>query len=238
MKFRLNKYLATSGIASRRKSERYIKDGRVRVNGEVITNLSTYVDDQSDTISFDEKDLTLKTKKIYIALNKPQGYICSEDDPHDRLEASSLLPQTEARLFNVGRLDMDTEGLICFTNDGELAHRMTHPKYELPKTYIVTLDHPLTESLRQRILDQKVSLEDGPTPKCNLATEDSQCKIWTITLFEGRNRIVRRIFETLGYAIIHLKRISIGPIQLGRLKVKETRYLTLSELKILRKKLL
>lgn len=238
MKYRINKFLALAGVASRRQAERLIEEGRVSVNGSIVTDLATQVDSQTDRVFCDAEEVRLKHKWVYLAVNKPVGYICTESDPQGRPLASELLPPMESRLFSIGRLDVDTEGLLCFTNDGQLAHRMSHPKYQLNKEYLVLLNKALDHEALQAIHSQSYELEDGPAPSVSITQRDNVGLLWTIEIKEGRNRIVRRIFETLGYTVRSLKRVKIGPIKLAELPLGKYRYLTQEEIKSLRKRLL
>ncbi len=238
MKYRINKFLATAGIASRRQAERLIEEGRVSINGNIVTDLSTMVDIHNDRVMFDAEEVRLQQEVVYIAINKPVGYICSHNDPQGRPQADQLLPQNEQRLFSIGRLDVDTEGLLCFTNDGDLANRMAHPKYALEKEYLVLLNKPLKPDDQQKIKQQNIDLDDGPAPKVKIVQRDGAGLLWSISITEGRNRIVRRIFESVNYSVMSLKRIGIGPIKLAELPVGKYRYLNEGEVKALRKRLL
>ncbi len=239
MKYRINKFLATAGIASRRQAEKLIQVGRVSVNGKVVINLATTVDSENDVVCFDAEEVTLKKDKVYVVVNKPVGYICSHNDPQGRPQANQLLPdKEEQRLFSIGRLDIDTEGLLCFTNDGSLAHRTAHPKYVLDKEYLVLLNKPLKQDHQIQIKQASYMLNDGPAPKARLLQRDCASLLWSLTITEGRNRIIRRMFEALDYKIMSLKRITIGPIKLAELPLGKYRYLNEGEIKALRKRLL
>ena len=231
MEERLQKIMANSGVASRRKCEELILSGRVTVNGKVAGVLGTKVNPQKDIIKVDGRKITAEKRKIYIMLNKPRGYVTTALDPEGRKKVTDLVKDLDGRIFPVGRLDMDTEGLLLLTNDGELAYRMTHPKFKVKKTYHVKIEGLPTEENLIR-LAEGIELEDGMTAPARLTvlrTEKDKTLV-EITIREGRKRQVRRMFDQIGHRVIHLKRVRFGPLSLGRLKKGSFRELTPREL--------
>ncbi|OUM89729.1 MAG: pseudouridine synthase [Bacillus thermozeamaize] len=239
---RLQKVLAQAGVASRRKSEEWIRKGWVEVNGKVITQLGTKVNPQTDEIRVRGKLIRTEPKdKVYIIINKPKGVITSTSDPQGRRVVTDLVPLSE-RVFPVGRLDYDSEGLLLLTNDGELAYRMMHPRFEVEKVYLVWVKGRPTESDLQKLRDG-IELEDGRTAPAIVRLlrvkergggYDSLCRIH---LHEGRNRQVRRMFDAIGYPVLSLKRIQQGPLHLGDLKPGQFRFLSRKEVSRLKKML-
>ena len=227
---RLQKVLAQAGIASRRASEQLITDGRVEVNGTVVTALGTRVDPEHDTIRVDGARIPPPRRHLYLVLNKPRGVVSTMDDPEGRPTLAQYVPRHQ-RLFHVGRLDTDTEGLILLTNDGEFAHRMSHPSYEVPKSYLAEVEG-LVDNKTVRLLRRGVQLDDGPVhpDMVTLVSGTPTRSLVRITLHEGRNRVVRRIFDHVGHPVRRLSRIAIGPVRVGTLKVGQTRDLTPAEL--------
>ena len=234
-KMRLQKYLALCGIASRRAAEKLITDGRVSVNGIVVTELGTKVSPR-DKIAFDGKIVSLDEKKIYIAVNKPVGYLSSASDDRGRKTVVDLVKDDfNERLYPVGRLDYDTEGLIFLTNDGDFTYAVTHPKHNINKTYEAIIRGRLTE-------DEVVSLCRGvdidgfiTSPAFLDILEEREGKsVVQLTIHEGRNRQVRKMFEAVGHRVLKLKRISVGKVKLGNLKAGHWRELTEREIKSLK----
>jgi 23S rRNA pseudouridine2605 synthase len=213
---RLQKVMARAGVASRRHSEELITAGRVRVNGEVVTSLGVKVDPQADVIEVDDRVLETSVAHAYFALNKPRGYVTTMSDPQGRRTIVSFLPKEPAGLFAVGRLDMETEGLLLITNDGDLADRLMHPRHHVPKTYrAVVAGRPRERELQQ--LRDGVRLDDGMTAPADVAFVEAQGKtsLVRITIREGRKRQLRRMFSAVGHPVVALKRVSFGPIVLG-----------------------
>ena len=225
---RINAYLASCKLGSRRKVEEYIIAGRVVINGTVAT-LSTKVQ-EGDKVLYDGKEVTIDNDKVYYVLNKPIGYLCTVHDDRGRRTVLDIVKDHEHRIFPVGRLDYNTEGLIILTNDGEFANRVIHPSSNIGKTYeFVTHIRPSAQSLKQ--LRNGVMLEDGMTSKANVsepvAHDDGY--VTTITIFEGRNRQVRRMCKSVGLHVIHLKRVAIGGYQLS-IPLKKYKKVSLQEL--------
>jgi len=228
---RLHKLLAQSGIASRRKCEELMLAGLVVVDGEVVTRLGTKVDPRTAVIRVDGKRLPPVSKHVYLALNKPRGVVSTMSDPEGRRTLQDLVSERPERLFHVGRLDTDTSGLILLTNDGDFAHRLAHPSYEVDKTYVAEVEGEITKATIQTMRDG-VTLEDGPVAvsRARLVSGGTGKSIVELVIHEGRNRIVRRLLDQLGHPVRRLTRTAIGPVQLSGLKSGEVRDLTLAEL--------
>lgn len=209
---RINKFLAAAGVASRRECDSLIADGKVRINGKVA-KLGVEVS-EGDEISVDGKIVTLKRNEYYI-LNKPKGYICSVSDDRGRKTVMDLMPANVGRIYPVGRLDYDSEGLLIMTTDGELAQKLTHPSHEVPKTYLVKVEGTLTEAVLNPIRSG-VEIDGYVTKKCKahiVETNKSYAKIH-ITITEGKNREVRKMFAAIGKEVVFLKRIKLGELTL------------------------
>ncbi|WP_296139160.1 pseudouridine synthase [uncultured Tessaracoccus sp.] len=228
---RLQKVLAAAGIASRRASEELIVEGRVEVNGEIVTELGTRVDPERDKVRVDGSRIPPARNHVYLVLNKPRGVVSTMDDPEGRPTLADYVPPRTSRLFHVGRLDTQTEGLIVLTNDGELAHRMTHPSYEVKKTYLAEVVGAVEQRTVRR-LEQGLRLDDGPVrpDRVKLVQALDDRSMLRITLHEGRNHLVRRMMDAVGHPVERLCRIGIGPVRLGQLPVGEVRELTRDEL--------
>ena len=228
---RLQKVLAAAGIASRRASEILIDEGRVEVNGKVVTEQGRRVNPETDQIRVDGSRIPPPRRHLYLVLNKPRGVVSTLEDPEGRPTLSDYLPATKERLFHVGRLDTDTEGLIVLTNDGDFAHRLAHPSYQVPKTYTVQAAGVMDNRIIRR-LEKGVTLEDGPVrpDKVKLISRGQDRTLLAITLHEGRNRIVRRMMDTVGHPVDRLSRTESGPIRIGNLRPGETRDITREEL--------
>lgn len=230
---RLQKVLAAAGIASRRASEEMIAEGRVEVNGSLVVEQGVRVDPERDVIRVDGSRIPPPRRHRYLVLNKPRGVVSTMEDPEGRPTLSDYLPRGNQRLFHVGRLDTDTDGLIILTNDGDFAHRLAHPSYEVPKTYLVEAAGIMDNKAIKR-LERGVTLEDGPVKpdrvKLVSRNESKGRTLLSITLHEGRNRIVRRMMDAVGHPVDQLARTSIGPVRLGQLPVGQSRDLTREEL--------
>ncbi|MDO5715046.1 MAG: pseudouridine synthase [Tissierellia bacterium] len=231
---RLQKFIAHSGAASRRKGEDLILQGRVKVNNRIIKELGTKVDPSKDRVYLDGRRLKLEDKNIYIILNKPIGFVSSAKDEKGRHTVVDLI-DVEERIYPVGRLDIDTTGLILLTNDGKLAHRLMHPSFEVPKTYIVTVQGK-PDKTALKILRKGVHLGDFTTSpaEVTMLKNYERDSILRITIHEGKNHQVKRMFSKVGHEVKKLKRISIGEIELGGLEVGNYRYLEESEIKYLK----
>jgi 23S rRNA pseudouridine2605 synthase/16S rRNA pseudouridine516 synthase len=227
---RLQKLMAAAGVASRRVSEDLITAGRVEVNGEVVTELGRRVQ-ESDLVSVDGKAIQLDTSRRYLMLNKPVGIVSSLQDERGRPDLQRYVSQYEERLFNVGRLDAQTSGLLILTNDGELAHVLAHPSFGVMKTYIAKVQGRMSAQTVGR-LTAGVELEDGPiaADKARILSAGKTETMVEVTLHSGRNRIVRRMLEEVGHPVIDLVRRQFGPLHLGTLAPGEVRDLTKDEL--------
>jgi 23S rRNA pseudouridine2605 synthase len=233
---RLQKLLAQSGVASRRKCEELMLDGLVEVDGEVITRLGTKVDPRTAVIRVDGKRLPPISEQVYLVLNKPRGVVSTMSDPEGRRSLGDLVADRPERLFHVGRLDTDTSGLIILTNDGDFAQRLAHPSHEVDKTYVAEVEGQLTKVTLQRLLDG-VELDDGPVTVTEARIVSGSHgrtaharTIVELVIHEGRNRIVRRLLDHVGHPVSRLTRTAIGPVTLARLGSGEMRELTLAEL--------
>lgn len=231
---RINKFLAEKGVASRRHADEMIAAGRVKINGAVAT-LGANVED-TDEVAIDDVILSREEKKEeYYLMNKPKGVICSVSDDRGRKTVMDLLPTTTGRVFPVGRLDYETEGLLILTNDGDMAYRLTHPTIEVPKTYLARIEGTLTEKDLNPIRSG-VELDGVMTKKCKahiVETNKAYTKVH-VTITEGRNRQVRRMFEAIGKNVAFLKRVSIGKLKLTGLDRGEVRELTQEEIEYLK----
>jgi len=225
---RLNAWLARAGVASRRKSDELIKAGRVTVNGEP-GQLNTFVQ-RTDEVSLDGEPLA-KQRLSYVLLHKPAGVVTTASDPQGRKTVVQLVPARE-RLYPVGRLDADTTGLILITNDGELAHRLTHPSFEVPRTYRARVTNAPVKEPALRALREGVELEDGPTAPARVRRLGNDHI--ELTIHEGRKRQVRRMLEAVGHPVKALERVAFGPLRLGPLEPGDHRRLTAAELERLR----
>lgn len=230
---RLNKYMANAGICSRREADEFIQQGLVKVNGQVVTELGTKIT-HSDTVEYDEKVVTLENK-CYILLNKPKDCVTTSDDPNGRLTVLDLVKGAcDERIYPVGRLDRNTTGVLLLTNDGDLASKLTHPKYVKKKIYHVWVDKDIDEEDMQRIADG-IELEDGPihADAISYATDTDKNQAG-IEIHSGRNRIVRRIFESLGYHVTKLDRVYFAGLTKKNLPRGRWRYLTQEEVNYLK----
>jgi 23S rRNA pseudouridine2605 synthase len=229
MKERLQKLIAAAGLASRREAERWISAGRVTVNGEPAA-LGDSADPACDRVEVDGHPLLVDEQKYYVLLNKPVGYVTTLSDPEGRPVVTDLVRDVPARLHPVGRLDLTTEGLLLLTNDGELTHRLAHPRHEVEKTYLVRLRGALSAAAQRR-LAEGVILEDGLTAPARVEkVRATGSHTWLeITIREGRNRQVRRMCEAVGHPVSRLKRIRLAFLELGALPAGKYRILSAAE---------
>jgi 23S rRNA pseudouridine2605 synthase len=234
-RIRLQKLLAQSGIASRRKCEQIMLDGLVEVDGEIVTRLGTKVDPRTAVIRVDGKRLPPISPNVYLVLNKPRGVVSTMSDPEGRPTLQDLVADRPERLFHVGRLDTDTSGLILLTNDGDFAQRMAHPSYEVDKTYVAEVDGAVGKETLQQ-LRAGVTLEDGPVTVSRVKLfgggqgNAKGRSIVELVIHEGRNRIVRRLLDQVGHPVRRLTRTRFGPVSLTGLKTGQLRELTMAEL--------
>ncbi len=228
---RLQKFMAQAGVASRRQCEEYIREGRVKINGE-IASIGSTVDEAHDAVTFDGAPLVMEEKRVVLLFYKPRGVVSTSSDPEGRKTVQAYFTEFPQRLYNVGRLDINSEGLLIMTNDGSLAQTMTHPKYKIEKTYYAVCDGTLLPEEAEQ-LRGGVRLSDGITLPAKVErvrpTSTGHTSL-LITIREGRNRQVRRMIEAVGHRTLLLKRERVGALSLGGLKPGEWRYLTKEEL--------
>lgn len=231
---RINKFLAECGVCSRRAADKLIEEDCVKVNGK-ICDIGQDIDEYSDSVLVSGKKINLPNTFEYYIMNKPKGYVCTVKDDKNRKTVMDLLPENVKRVVPVGRLDYDSEGLLIFTNDGELTFKLTHPKNEIPKTYLVRTEKPVSEK-DLNTLRQGVIIDGVKTKKCNvrfIENTKTGSKLH-ITITEGKNRQIRKMVEAIGNNVDFLKRIKIGDLTLTGLNRGETRKLTNSEVEYLR----
>ena len=213
---RLQKVLASAGVASRRKAEELIRSGRVKVDGIVVKEMGTRIDPDQAVVHVDGTRITTRTDLVYLALNKERGVLSTMSDDLGRPHVGQMLEDRSERLFHVGRLDMESEGLLLLTNDGDLAHRLTHPSYGVAKTYVAEVPGPIPKDLGKR-LRAGVELEDGPARVDSFDVMDLHANraVVEVVIHEGRKHIVRRLLEAVDRPVSRLVRTQIGPVQLG-----------------------
>lgn len=228
---RLQKVLSAAGVASRRVIEQYIVEGRIRVNGVTVTELGRRVDPETDLIDVDGTAVQLDVSKRYVMLNKPTGVVSSLRDENGRPDLRVFTDEYEERLYNVGRLDAETSGLLVLTNDGDLAHVLAHPSFGVTKVYIAKVEGEVTAQTISK-LTKGIDLDDGPiaADKARLLDTSRGSSLVELTLHSGRNRIVRRMLAAVGHPVTELVRRQFGPLHLGTLPVGKTRELTKIEL--------
>ena len=231
---RINKYLALCGVASRRKVEDFIKNGLVKVNGTVITNLATDIDVVHDVVLVSGQKVTLPDDYVYYMLNKPKGYVTSMSDEAGRKTVMDLISDKNHRIYPVGRLDYDSEGMLILTNDGDLAYKLTHPSNYIEKKYIVKIEGTMVES-ELAVIRAGVVVDGEKYSKCSAKVLASQDKITRleVIIHEGKNREIRKMFEAIGKNVIFLKRVQIGQLKLGGLSRGEYRKLQPHEVDML-----
>ena len=231
---RLQRVLAGAGVGSRRACEELISAGRVSVDGEVVQTLGTRVDPDSSVIRVDGARIVTDPSRVYMALNKPAGMLTTLSDPHGRSCVGDLVRNRSDRLFHVGRLDADSEGLLLLTNDGELAHRLTHPSHGVPKTYLAEVTGPLPRGVG-RSLREGVALDDGVAVAKNFRVLDRVGNriLVEVEVTEGRNRLVRRMLGAVDLPVERLVRTRLGPVVLGELRPGRSRVLTPAEVSAL-----
>ncbi|MCI7769444.1 MAG: pseudouridine synthase [Eubacteriales bacterium] len=232
---RINKYIASSGVTSRRNADKLVTEGRVKVNGKTVTELGFDVNENNDTVSVDGKKIALINKYTYIMMYKPKGCVCSANDECGRKTVFDYV-DVDKRLFTVGRLDYDSEGLLLLTNDGALAQYITHPGNEIPKSYLVKVEGDIPEADLAR-LRKGVKLDDGSlTARAKVRLKEIAGNVYSydVTIFEGKNREIRRMFEAIGKEVIFLKRVAVGDLRLGGLSRGTYRYLTDKEIDYLK----
>lgn len=235
MKTRLNKFLSQAGVVSRREADRLITQGRVRVNGRIVEELGFKIDEGRDSVSVDGRNVKKGKGRIYIILNKPAGYLVTLKDPFQRPTIRKLLPPSLGRVFPVGRLDLESEGLLLLTDDGELAYRLSHPRFEVKKVYVVRVTgEPTRESLAQ--LEKGIFLEGERTApsRVRLLAHSPKSSWLRIEIHEGKKREVRRMCRAIGHDVIELKRTAYAGLELRRLKPGGWRFLDAAEVRKLK----
>lgn len=233
---RINRILSASGITSRRKADELIKEGRVSLNGRVVREPGARAVWGTDRILVDGRPVPDPGERTYLMLNKPFGYVSALSDPDGRPLVTELLQTVGRRVYPVGRLDFDTLGLLLFTDDGEWAFRLAHPRFRVPKTYKVTVGGAISEQALEK-LKKGVLLEDGfsSPSKVTLLSREANASVLRVTITMGRKRLLRRMIEAVGYSVIHLIRIGFGTLELGNLKMGEYRHLDPSEVEEMKK---
>jgi 23S rRNA pseudouridine2605 synthase len=223
--------LAEAGVGSRRACEQLITDGRVRVDGAVASQLGSRIDPQVAVVEVDGQRINVRPDLVYLAVNKPHGVLSAMSDSRGRPTVAELVADRPERLFHVGRLDADSEGLLLLTNDGELAHRLTHPGFGVSKTYLATVPGPVSRGLGRR-LRSGVQLADGPVQAdaFRVVQQQGARAIVEVVLHEGRKHIVRRLLAEVGHPVERLVRTAVGPVRLGALRAGASRPLTRAEL--------
>lgn len=232
---RLQKYMADCGVASRRKSEELIAAGKVKVNG-LVANIGDKIDPKNDTVTVSGRKIAQQTNYVYIMLHKPRGYVTTMSDEMDRKCVAELVKDVGVRVYPIGRLDRDSEGLLLFTNDGEFANAITHPSRHISKTYRVSVKPKITED-QLTVLTSSLMIDGRQTLPADvrvISSEDEK-SVLEIILYEGRNRQIRRLCEEAGLETARLKRLAIGQLELGRLKAGEYRNLTHEEISLLKR---
>lgn len=226
---RLSKFIAAAGVASRRKAGDLVRAGRVRVDGEVVTEPGTLLDPARSRVEVDGRAVEVEPK-VYVLLNKPRGPISAAVDRRGRSTVLDLIGDLRRRAYPAGRLDADTEGLLLITNDGELTYRLTHPRFEVEKVYVAEVEGRPSRRALDRLAGG-VMLADGPAPpaRVRMLRAAGRGAALEITVHSGRKRMVRRMLETVGHAVISLKRIRVGPLELGDLRPGDWRELTAAE---------
>jgi pseudouridine synthase len=235
---RLQKYIARCGVCSRRKAEELMVQGRVRVNGKTITQMGYVVNPDQAEVRVDNQVIRPAVDKVYLILNKPAGYLTTVSDPEGRRTVFELLPNLKERIFPVGRLDSDSEGLLLLTNDGELANQLMHPRYGVKKKYLVTIRGEL-DLKNIRSIERGIMLEEGKTAPVKIRILRSSRTITSLELeiSEGKKRQIRRMFTAVGHPVLKLLRIQFGPLSLGNLKLGKYRFLNKPEINNLRNSL-
>lgn len=234
---RINKYIASCGIASRRKAEEIILAKRVKVNGKVVEELSFNIDENNDVVEIDGERIGLNEKPVYIVLNKPEGYITTVKDQFDRPSVLDLVTDIKERVYPIGRLDYETSGLLILTNDGDLTYKLTHPKHEVDKTYMAIVKGiPTEEQLKN--FEEGLYIEDYKTAPAKIKVvkkdEEKNYAICQIKIHEGRNRQVRKMCRAINHPVLRLRRVAMGKITLKETEVGKYRHLTKEEVEYLK----
>jgi 23S rRNA pseudouridine2605 synthase len=233
-KMRLNKFISNSGYTSRRKADELIFEGKVKINGEIVKEPGSQVDISEDVVEVEGKTIGLEEELKYILLNKPVRYISSVKDQFSRPSVIDLV-DVEERVYPVGRLDFDSSGLIILTNDGDLTYRLTHPKHNIYKTYIVRINGLIDDETIEK-LQKGMYIDNYRTRPCKISyvKDDGRKSVLRVSILEGRNRQIRKMFEKFDFRVVSLRRISVGEISLGELEPGQWRYLRDDEVKYLK----
>ncbi len=231
---RLQKVLAQAGVGSRRKCEDLIEAGKVKVNGEVVDQLGVRINPDECVIEVDGKRVSVDTRLITVVLNKPKGVVSTMSDPEGRPSLEQYVTEYEERLFHVGRLDADTTGVLLLTNDGDLANKLAHPTHGVAKVYVAKVQGRVTKGIGTK-LREGLELDDGPVRavECRIMDATDDHSLVEVVMHEGRNRIVRRMFDAVGHPVIDLVRTKFGPVSLGTLHAGEQRRLSNTEVGLL-----
>lgn len=234
---RINKYIASCGVASRRKSEEIILDGRVTVNGKLVTELAFNIDEEKDIVEIDGEQIGVEKNNVYIVLNKPEGYITTVKDQFDRPSVLDLVKDIDERVYPIGRLDYETSGLLILTNDGDLTYKLTHPKHEVDKTYMAIVKGvPNAQEIKN--FEEGLYIEDYKTAPAKIKVvkinEEKNYSICQIKIHEGRNRQVRKMCRAINHPVLRLRRAAMGKIVLKDLEVGQYRHLTKEEVAYLK----
>ena len=234
---RINKYIALCGVASRRKAEELILAGKVKVNENIVKELSYQVDEENDVVKVDDKIIKEENKLVYILLNKPEGYITTVKDQFDRESVLDLVTDIKERVYPIGRLDYETSGLLLLTNDGDLTYKLTHPKHEVDKTYVARVKGKLTPD-EIKMFKSGLKIEDYVTAPAKLKVirydEKTNVSLLEIKIHEGKNRQVRKMCKAINHPVLRLKRTAMGKIRIGECEIGKYRYLTEDEVKYLK----
>ena len=234
---RINKYIALCGVASRRKAEELILAGKVKVNDNIVKELSYQVDEENDVVKVDDKIIKEENKLVYILLNKPEGYITTVKDQFDRESVLDLVTDIKERVYPIGRLDYETSGLLLLTNDGDLTYKLTHPKHEVDKTYVARVKGKLTPD-EIKMFKSGLKIEDYVTAPAKLKVirydEKTNVSLLEIKIHEGKNRQVRKMCKSINHPVLRLKRTAMGKIRIGECEIGKYRYLTEDEVKYLK----
>ena len=234
---RINKYIALCGVASRRKAEELILAGKVKVNDNIVKELSYQVDEENDVVKVDDKIIKEENKLVYILLNKPEGYITTVKDQFDRESVLDLVTDIKERVYPIGRLDYETSGLLLLTNDGDLTYKLTHPKHEVDKHYVAIFKCKLTP-YEIKMFKSGLKIEDYVTAPAKLKVirydEKTNVSLLEIKIHEGKNRQVRKMCKAINHPVLRLKRTAMGKIRIGECEIGKYRYLTEDEVKYLK----
>jgi pseudouridine synthase len=236
MQIRLNKFLAQAGVASRREVDKMIAEGRIKVNGQVVQVLGCKIDDEKDRVEVEGRRVEKEEGLIYLMLNKPPAYLVTLKDSFQRPTIQQLLPSLRKRVFPVGRLDYDSSGLLLLMNDGELAYRLTHPRFKVPKAYLVKVKGEPNPSEITR-LEKGIYIDGKRTAPAKVVQirGDPKKSLFKIEIYEGRKREVKRMFQAIGHKVLQLQRTNFGGLRLGSLKAGKWRFLTRKEVDSLKK---